>query len=269
MPKCGAEMRWMMTEKIKDIVQTAGNMIVKPQKLSVMGKEGHANYVTNMDIEVEEYLKAQLTQMLPGSIFIGEEQKNQELDDRLTWIVDPIDGTTNFCRGWAFSAVSVALLENKMPVLGCIYQPFKKEMFWAEKGKGAYLNGERIRVSDVDFPQALVGVGTSPYQEELAGKGMELALAFLQHAGDLRILGSAALDLAYVACGRQDIFFELRLSPWDVAAGALLVEEAGGVFQMPLCGEVQFEKPAAVLAANGNCIEQAASLFKEIAGKAV
>ena len=141
------------------------------------------------------------------------------------------------------------------------------EMFLAEKGKGAFLNGQKIQVSDVDFSHALVGVGTAPYQEELAGKSMELALAFLQHAGDLRIMGSAALNLAYVACGRQDIFVELSLSPWDVAAGALLVEEAGGTFQMPLCGEVLFTKPAAVLAANGECIEAAAGLFREIIGE--
>lgn len=254
----------MMINKIADIVKSVRPMLLRPQKLQVKDKEGHANYVTNVDVSVQNYLKERLLHLLPGSVFIGEEQENQMLGDGPTWIIDPIDGTMNFFRGWGFSAVSVALLENKMPSLACIYQPFADELFTARKNHGAFLNWHRIQVSDVEFGRALTGFGTSPYQPELARQSMRLALSFLQHTGDLRRSGSAALDLAYVACGRQDIFFELNLSPWDVAAGALLVEEAGGCFQMPLCGSVQFEKPAAVLATNRKCRKQAENLFHQI-----
>lgn len=252
----------MINEVVK-IVRRTGPKIVQSQRLSIIEKKGHANYVTNVDIEIQEYLKEQLLDLLPGSAFIGEEQKNRKLDDAPSWLVDPIDGTMNFCRGWDFSAVSIALLEKRTPILACIYQPYKEEMFTAQKNKGAFLNNQPIHVSDVEFERAMVGFGTSPYQAELAERGMRLALSFLQHTGDLRRSGSAALDLAYIACGRQDVFFELHLSPWDVAAGALLVEEAGGVFQMPLCGQVQFEKPAAVLATNKRCQDAAVRLFKK------
>lgn len=253
--------------EIENIVREAGNKILNSGKVMVTSKEGHANYVTNIDFEVEDFLKKELLSLLPGSVFIGEEQKNQILDERPTWVVDPIDGTLNFYRGWACSAVSVALLENKVPVLACIYQPYKNEMFTAQKSSGAFLNHERIHVSDVAFEQAVVGFGTSPYYPELARRSMMLAMDFLQHAGDLRRCGSAAYDLACLACGRQDVFFELCLSPWDVAAGALLVEEAGGSFQMPFCTEVQFEKPAAILAANQKCIQEAVRLWNKTDNK--
>ena len=118
-------------------------------------------------------------------------------------------------------------------------------------------------MSQTPFRKALVGFGTSPYQPEFAERSLKLACAFLKQAGDLRRTGSAALDLAYVACGRQDIFFELHLSPWDVAAGALLVEEAGGVFQMPMLPEIQFSGETAILASNLVCAEEALRLYQE------
>lgn len=252
----------MINEIIKTAKQ-AGSIITGAHEMEIYNKEGHANYVTNVDVEVQRFLKKRLLELLPGSVFIGEEQENQGLDDRPSWIVDPIDGTTNFCRGREFSAVSIALLEKKTPVLACIYQPYSDEMFTAQKNGGAFLNGRPIHVSEVEFEHALVGVGTSPYWSDLVEKGMRLALEFLKRTDDLRRCGSAALDLAWTACGRQDIFFELRLSPWDVAAGALIVEEAGGVFMMPDCGEVQFGKPAAVLATNRKCRDKALELFKD------
>lgn len=253
-----------MSRQLKEVVniaRKAGTMLRNPHGLTVMEKAGHANYVTNADIEIQGFIKRQLLELLPGSLFIGEEQSNQLLTDEPSWIVDPIDGTTNFYRGWEFSAVSIALMEKGKPILACIYQPYKDEMFTAQKNKGAYLNHQRIHVSNVEFNRSLVGFGTSPYQPELAESGMRLALSFLQYTSDLRRSGSAVLDLAYVACGRQDVFFELNLSPWDVAAGALLVEEAGGAFQMPLCGGVQFERPAAVLATNKLCKDEAVKVF--------
>lgn len=254
----------VMLSKLIEIVRGTQPIIFKREKLAVAEKEGHANIVTNVDIEVQNYLKKMLAELIPEAAFIGEEQVNQTLGSGFSWIVDPIDGTTNFYREWEFSAVSVALLKDKAPIMACIYQPYKNEIFTAQKDVGAFLNNQRIYVSNTQFEHALVGFGTAPYYGNLAESGMKLALAFLKKAGDLRRTGSAALDLAYLACGKQDIFFELNLSPWDVAAGALLVEEAGGVFKMPLCDSVQFEKPAAVLATNQICAEQAFRLFNEI-----
>ena len=219
--------------------------------------------MTNIDTEVQDVLREKLGQLIPEAAFIGEEQINGTLGEGLSWVVDPIDGTMNFMREWNFSAVSVALLEKGKPVLACIYQPYRDEIFMAKKNEGAFLNRKPISVSQTPFRKALVGFGTSPYQPEFAERSLKLACAFLKQAGDLRRTGSAALDLAYVACGRQDIFFELHLSPWDVAAGALLVEEAGGVFQMPMLPEIQFSGETAILASNLVCAEEALRLYQE------
>ena len=149
-------------------------------------------------------------------------------------------------------------------MLGAVYQPYTDEFFFAERGKGATLNGQPIRVSGTDFGRALVGFGTAPYNAELAGESMRHALAFLTHCADIRRGGSAALDLAHVACGRLDVFFELRLSPWDYAAGALLVSEAGGTLTTPFTGEdVLFSRPQGILAANAACAQAAQALLRE------
>lgn len=255
-----------MLEAITRIMSRTRPMLVEHEDMRVMAKEGHANYVTNIDIAVQEFLTQELQRLVPGSKVIGEEGDKRQLDDQPTWVIDPIDGTTNFLRGRGFSAVSVALLEEKSPRYACIYQPFTDELFTARKGSGAYCNGSRIHVSDAAMDNALIGFGTSPYNSELADPTMKLATAFLKNAGDLRRCGSAALDLADVACGRLDVFFELRLSPWDVAAGALLVEEAGGRFCMPLCERVQFDQPSAMLASNPNCMKKALELFEQYSG---
>lgn len=250
-----------MLNEVVSIARGVRDFFVHPPRVETHQKDGHANFVTNVDIDVQCQLEQALLKLLPGSALIGEEKKNQGLSDRPTWVVDPIDGTTNFLRGRDYSSVSIALLENQRPVLACVYQPFRDEVFTAALNGGAFLNGQRIHVSEIAFERALVGFGTAPYDTSLAESSMKLALRFLQHCADLRRTGSAALDLAEVACGRQDVFFELCLSPWDIAAGALLVQEAGGVFSMPLLEKPQFAQPAAVLASNQRCAAEAWELF--------
>ena len=233
-----------------------------------MNKEGHANYVTDIDCRVEAYLEKALAELLSGSEFIGEEKENRELSDAPTWIVDPLDGTTNMIHDYRMSAVSIALCERKKPAFGLIWQPYTRELFWAEAGKGAFLNGRPIRVSGTPYEEALVSVGTAPYYEELTAKGLAMAGDFLRECADIRRSGSAALDLAYLACGRHEVFFELRLKPWDYAAGSLLVREAGGEVRMPLeGGEMDYGKTAAILAAAPACMERAAEVFRRHAGK--
>ena len=141
---------------------------------------------------------------------------------------------------YRMSAVSVALCRNQVPVLGVIWQPYTRELFWAEAGSGAFLNGLPIHVSATPFREALVAVGTSPYYEELEKASLAMALDFLHECADLRRSGSAAVDLAYLACGRHDIFFEMNLKPWDFAAGSLIVQEAGGEIMNPLTGILDF-----------------------------
>ena len=158
--------------------------------------------------------------------------------------------------------MSIALCENRKPVIGLIWQPYTREMFYAEAGKGATLNGTGIHVAEHSFDKALVAFGTSPYHVDLAEKSMRLALAYLQSCADIRRSGSAAVDLANLACGRHDVFFELNLKPWDYAAGSLIVREAGGVFSMPLDpGEVRYDRSTAILASGAAVAKEAVAVF--------
>lgn len=252
-----------MRNGLEQIARNAGKIILDREAFRVEEKEGHANYVTTIDQHVQEYLENALLAFMPGSVVIGEEKENDALGDEPTWIIDPVDGTTNLIHDFRLSSVSIALLKNKKPVLGVVYQPYTDELFSAEAGKGCFLNGKPVHTAKNDLKHALVGFGTSPYNEELAQKSMDLALTFLRHASDIRRTGSAAIDLAYVACGRQDVFFEWTLKPWDYAAGALLVMEAGGTLEMPLSETgMDFGRPQAIVAANGVCSEDAMKLFR-------
>lgn len=257
-----------MREKLMQIARTAGEFFSARSLSRIDQKEGHANFVTNIDREVEEYLQQALLSLVPGSRIIGEEKENDALTDAPTWIVDPVDGTTNLIHDYRCSAVSIALCENRSPVAGLIWQPYTQEMFYAEAGRGASLNGKEIHVSETPFDKALIAVGTAPYHAELAEKSMELALAFLHSCADIRRSGSAAVDLAYLATGRLDAFFELNLKPWDYAAGSLIVREAGGVVTMPLePGEMRYDRSTAILASGAVIAEEVRAVFDRHTGR--
>ena len=252
-----------MIEKIQALARHAGQMMLEYRDAAIHQKEGHFNFVTDADVAVQEYLKKGLLALLPGSRFYAEEQENAPLTDAPTFVVDPIDGTLNFMRHRNCSAISIALLREKEPVLGLIFNPYADEMYTAEKGKGAFLNGRQIFSSQIPFENAMVSIGTSPYDAELAKNTMNAALQFLLSAGDLRRSGSAALDLCDVASGRSDIFFELRLRPWDVAAGALILLEAGGCFLSLGHEKPYFDGPCGILACSRTCEEKALALLEK------
>ncbi len=250
-------------EALKNIVREAGEMFASVSISEIEQKEGHANFVTNIDREVEEFLQEKLLSLIPGSRMIGEEKENSPLSDAPTWIIDPVDGTTNLIHDYRMSAVSAALCENRRPTVGVVFQPYTKELFYAETGGGAFLNGKPIHAASNGFRKALVAFGTSPYTEELFNRTLTIAGAFLHSCADLRRTGSAALDLAYLAAGRTDIFFELTLKPWDYAAGSLIVQEAGGLFCMPQLEEPDYGIPTAIFASTPVCYEEALALFKK------
>ncbi len=252
-----------MRKRLEALAAEAGEMMARHRASVITQKEGRANMVTDIDIAVQRFLRERLGRMLPGAAFIGEESENAPLTDRPTWVVDPIDGTTNFIRGLKCSAVSVALLKDRQPVLGAVSDPFLGETFSAERGGGTQMNGAPVCVSRREIGDALVGFGTSPYDVAYHPRTMALAARFLSVSADLRRSGSAALDLAHVACGRLDCFFELHLKPWDIAAGALLVKEAGGIFAMPLLKEADLMSGSAVLASNRECFEYASRILRE------
>ena len=256
-------------EELKKIARETSPLIMR-RPGEVLSKEGHANFVTDIDLSVQAQLKKQLSALVPGSRFIGEESENEGLGSAPTWIVDPVDGTTNLIHDCRWSAVSIALCEGGQPCAGLIWQPYTGELFFAEAGKGAFLNEASIKVSQNALPDALVAFGTAPYNAELSQQSLRTALCFLNRCTDIRRAGSAALDLAYVACGRADAYFELILKPWDFAAGGLLVQEAGGCFMTPFAdskgGAPVWDRPAGVFASNAVCREQALEILLRSAG---
>jgi len=194
--------------------------------------KGAINLVTEADVASESAVIASLNEDAPGITFMAEESAgdNPKSPEGAVWIIDPLDGTTNFAHGFPFFAVSIALLEDGIPRLGVIYCPMQDELFAACSNHGAWLNGTPIGVTDTRFlVEALVATGF-PYDiHKHLNTVLAQMKAVLPKVRDIRRAGAAAVDLAYVACGRLDGFWELDLQPWDTAAGWLLVTEAGGV----------------------------------------
>lgn len=196
------------------------------QKVEV---KGHNDFVSYVDKGAEKLIVAQLKELLPQAGFIAEEGTEKQDDNPLKWVIDPLDGTTNFIHGMPFYAVSIALVLHKEPLIGVVYEINQDEMFSAWKNGGAFLNGSAMHTSATKkVAHALFGTGFPYYDYSLLDEYLALLKHLMQYSRGIRRPGSAATDLAYVACGRFDGFYEYGLSPWDVAAGALLVREAGG-----------------------------------------
>ena len=196
----------------------------------IKDKAGKANFVTAYDCKIQEMLQIKLAQILPEAEFLGEEEDcriNRKAE--YIFVVDPIDGTTNFIKDYHMSCVSIGLIRNGKRYLGVVHNPYLDETFSAISGEGAYMNGNAIHVSSDDLENGVVLFGSSPYNTDLAKASFELAYEYFQKCLDIRRSGSAALDLCSIASGRAELYFELILSPWDFAAGALIVEEAGGI----------------------------------------
>ena len=216
-----------LLEQILSIVRQAGDIVRSARDIAAGTKEKSfaGDLVTAYDLAVENFLKERLPSLVPGSIFFGEEEK-ENADPSRGWafIVDPIDGTANFVRELRRSAISVALARDA----AVEYAPYRDEMFSARRGGGAFLNGAPIRVSEKPLAQGIFSMGTSLYRPEYFQRTMRLTEQLFRRSCDFRRMGAAALDFCDVACGRTEAFFEYSLCPWDYAAGSLLVTEAGG-----------------------------------------
>lgn len=221
-----------MAAKLEDICRETGRFILSEKaKVSEEDIELKSlnSLVSYVDKQAEERLVKDLRELLPEAGFITEEETPDETDMRYKWIIDPVDGTTNYLHGIPVFAISVALMDGEEIILGSIYELGQKEMFTAWKDGGAYLNGKPIHVNkDRDMSTSLLATGFPYHDFSKMEPFLEMLTIFFKETRGVRRLGSAATDLAYVACGRFDGFFEYGLSPWDVAAGVLLVKEAGG-----------------------------------------
>lgn len=198
-------------------------------KSRIEQKEGFNNLVSYVDKESERKIVQALEKILPGAGFLAEEGTDRKGTNDYQWIIDPLDGTTNFTHGLPPFAISIGLAKGKKMVCGVIYEVTKKECFHASEGNPAYLNNQIIHVSPVQtLAESLLATGFPYYHFDKIDAYLEIIKTFLKHTHGIRRLGSAATDLAYVACGRLDGFFEYNLNAWDVAAGSFIVEQAGG-----------------------------------------
>ena len=222
-----------MNEQLKAVlleaIQQAGDYIEKHFRtnFAIHHKTGINNLVTEVDQASEQLIRKIINQYFPDHSIIGEEYPTKNTESEYHWIIDPIDGTTNYAHGIPLCCVSIGIMYGENMLMGAVYNPFLKELFFAEKGKGAFLNDQPIHVSEnADFRTAFLVTGF-PYKadaEYIASTFVKLVKKGLP----IRRLGSAALDLCWVACGRFDGFWEYNLNAWDIAAGYLIVEEAGG-----------------------------------------
>lgn len=213
-----------------DCVRQAGRLVREQwNDAKEIAYKGRIDLVTQTDLAVEKLLLDSLPRLLPGSTVLAEESHGGLEPGSLTWIVDPVDGTTNYAHGLPMVAVSVALWREGRVEMGAVHVPILGELFWAVRGQGAFLNGESVSVSrEGNMQAALVATGF-PYSfhteiDQVCERFRRVLLA----SQGIRRMGSAAIDLAYTACGRFDGYYETGLKPWDTAAGWLLVEEAGG-----------------------------------------
>lgn len=215
-----------------DIARKAGEYISdnlgKPYFDSLASKGKH-NFVTEIDKNAEKQIVESLQQLIPEAGFIAEEGTSDKKGEIYNWIIDPLDGTTNFIHGAPLVAVSIALREHEEIVVGVVFEIFLKECFYAWKGSPAYLNGKTIQVTEVaKVSDSLIATGFPYHNFDRLKPFMESLEYFFNNSHGVRRLGSAATDLAYVACGRYDAFYEYNLNPWDLAAGTFLIQQAGG-----------------------------------------
>ncbi|MGW8127605.1 MAG: inositol monophosphatase family protein [Stenotrophomonas sp.] len=209
----------------------AGNVLLrninKLEALNVVQK-GRMDYASEVDGDAEKVIVKELKRAYPDYGIYGEEGGLQG-NGRQMWVIDPLDGTSNYLRGFPHYCVSIALVENGEPTDAVIFDPLRNELFTASKGAGAVLNDRRIRVAErKDLEGTMIHTGFAPRERTRAGSQLKTVDTLLVQAEDIRRTGSAALDLAYVACGRADAYFEAGVKAWDIAAGVLLVREAGG-----------------------------------------
>lgn len=202
-----------LINKISDILIEAGKIMLDACDIedNTTQKDGTANFVTTYDITVQHFLYQRLSVLVPGAHFIGEESGENHVElvnDGISFIIDPIDGTTNFIHGYRHSAVSIALLCNGIITAGLVYNPYLGEMFYAKRGEGAFLNKKNIHVSDRKLYDGLVSFGTTPYKREFTEVSFQMMKTLFSSSRDIRRSGSAALDICYVACARCDLFLK-------------------------------------------------------------
>jgi myo-inositol-1(or 4)-monophosphatase len=236
-------------KKVKKIVLKASKIAVK-RDFNVDEKGSEVNVVTTTDLNVQKFLVERLKKIMPQAGFICEEEHLFEGNNEYLWVIDPIDGTFNHVKGIPQVAISVGLVKNKEPVLGVVYNPFSKDMYWALKGFGAYRNGTKIGVSKASFSKGLLCTAMSLYNKTYAKVCSDIIYDAYMQCNDVRRFGTCALELCYMAEGQTDLYFEIRVFPWDYAGAFAILKEAGGVLYALNLQEPTFDCPTPLIGAN-------------------
>lgn len=221
-----------LCEQVCTLAKNTGKFL-KQEVSQIQSKDiqvkGLHDFVTYVDKSAEEKIVSDLIKLIPNAGFIAEENTVSIKGEEYNWIIDPLDGTTNFIHGIPCYAISIALMKNNIIVVGVVYEINLDECFYAWEGGAAYLNGKQIFVSEKkNIADSLIATGFPYYDYSRLDEYMNIFIYFLKNSHGVRRLGSAAVDLVYVACGRFEGFYEYGLRPWDVAAGAFIVQKAGG-----------------------------------------
>jgi len=246
------------------LARQAGKLLI--EKLTQQHQihyKGTIDLVTEADKLSEELILAEISRRYPDHGILSEESPQKNEQAAMRWIIDPLDGTTNYAHGFPFFCVSIALEKEGTVVMGVVYDPIRDELFAASRGSGAWLNGKKLHVSSVnDLSQSLLATGF-PYDIRVSpDNNINFFSAMVKKAQAIRRPGAAALDLAYLAAGRMDGFWELKLKPWDTAAGCLLVAEAGGIISDMTGGKWNLDSPGLV-ASNGLIQDQMMSVLQK------
>lgn len=254
--------RKIISGKVEDIARRASCLMIH-SGFEVEQKGSIENIVTSSDIAVQRFLHKELSSLMPGCGFICEEEDINDPDKEYTWIIDPIDGTANYARGIEFCCISIALKHADEVILGVVHSPWRDEMFSAVKGGGAFLNSKPVHVSGRSFQECFLFTALSTYRKELSGMCNAVIMETFHRCNDVRRYGSAAMELCHIALGEGDLYFEIRLQPWDYAAGLLILKEAGGSYGNLDGVHPRLDGPDVVLAANSRIN------FEQILGIAV
>lgn len=256
-----------LLEKTQEIAKQVGSFIRRERQHFNVDRVEHKGFndlVSYVDKEAEKKIVAGLSKLLPEAGFITEEGTSTTKGEKYNWVIDPLDGTTNFIHGIPVFSVSIALMEDNEVILGVVYEVNRHECFYAMKGGGAFCNDTRIRVSSApDLASSLIATGFPYYNFELIDKYLNALKIFMQKTHGIRRFGSAATDLCYVAAGRIEGFFEYNLNSYDVAAGILIVQEAGGMVT-DFSGGDNYIFGREVIASNKNIQEEFSKQVQEI-----
>lgn len=254
-------------QAIEAVVRKAGEKLrnAKLSKETIHKKEGLANFCTDFDTEIQRFLIRELSAILPGAVFFGEEdtEGNQGAgaSGEYTFYIDPIDGTTNFMFDYHFSCISVGLAHHGKMEAGCVYDPYMDEMYMGIRGKGSTLNGQRLQMENISVTEGIATFGCARYNEDKIDILFQTVQELYMRSLCIRSGGSAALDLCRIASGRNAVYLEMKLNPYDFAAASLIIEEAGGMVGQIDGTSITLDQPCSMLAGTKKAVEETRELL--------